>query len=212
MTLADRLRAALAPAHDVVERTPFAVAMAGGRLSRAEYATGLGPLARLHAALEAALSPNRDSPVVAAVYDPARMARSPLLAADLAVLGEPAAVPAADAVIDELARRLGEWGRATPWALVGPLYVVEGSRMGSMLLARSLSAGFGVKPEPGVGLDYHVAGMATRPADWQRFKAAVNALPLTPAEADDVVAAATATMDALVAMYAALPAPDPVPA
>lgn len=205
-SLSDRIRAAIAPAHDTVERTPFAVAMASGRIDRDAYAAGLRPLLALHEGLEAALAAAHGTPEVAAVYDPRRMTRAPLLAADLAALGDVPAPPAADAAVDRLTAEFPEWAAVRPWALVGALYVTEGSRMGSMLLARSLAAAFGVRPEPGVGLDYHVAGIATRPADWQRFKAAVNALPLTPARAADVLGAAAVTMDGLVAMYAALPA------
>jgi heme oxygenase len=180
--------------------------MATGRIDRDTYAAGLGPLLALHKGLEAALAAAHGAPEVAAVYDPCRMTRGPLLAADRVALGEVPAPAAANVAIGRLADEFHEWAEFRPWALIGALYVTEGSRMGSMLLARSLSAAFGVRPELGVGLDYHVAGIATRPADWQRFKAAVNALPLAPARAVEVLGAAVVTMNGLVEMYAALPA------
>lgn len=203
-TLPDRVRAAIAPAHVAVERTAFAKGMVTGTVSRTEYVAGLRQLAHLHAALEDCLAAAA-SPHVNALYDPARMARAPQLAADLAALAEDdEAVDPAEPVA-RLAESLRGWADRAPHALVGALYVLEGSRMGSMLLARSLTRALGVEPRPGHGLDYHLDGIATRPADWKAFKATLAGLPLTEAERDEVVHAATVTMDALVALYAAVP-------
>ena len=202
MTLADRIRAALAPAHDAVERTQFAAAMAAGTIGRREYVVGLGQLLHLHAGLEAALTDA--PPELAALYDPARMRRTPLIARDLAALGaEPAAspVPAVAGVVDAFFR----WAAESPWALAGPLYVVEGSRMGSMFLARSLANAFGVTTDPGAGLDYHADGLATRPKDWQHFRATLSGLDLSEAKRIEVIRAAGTTMDALVELYDGLP-------
>ena len=76
MTTPDRIRQALAPAHALVELTPFAQALAGGRVGRAEYVAGLRQMGYLHAALEAALADAAPRhPAVAALYDPAKMDR-----------------------------------------------------------------------------------------------------------------------------------------
>lgn len=211
--LADRIRAAIASAHDTVERTPFAVAMSSGRIDGSTYAVSLRPLLRLHEALENALSSVSDSPEIAAVFDPARMMRAPLLQADLTFWEPDGETPTrAEAAVLQLGRLFRSWAESTPWALLGALYVTEGSRMGSMILARSLAKAFEVRPEPGVGLDYHVVGIETRPADWQRFKAAVNSLRLTTSQSADILDAAVATMGGLIAVYASLPAEMPVPA
>ena len=210
MTLPDRLRAAIAPAHVAVEQTAFARGMVAGTIDRPTYAAGLRQLAHLHAALETALA-SADSPHVKAVYDPARMARAAVAAADAVALGHPGDEPAADPVA-RVADQFAAWADAAPAALVGALYVMEGSKMGSMILVRSLAKAFGVGPTPGAGLDYHAAGMATRPADWQRFRAAVGALDLTAAEQDQAAAGAVAVMDALVDLYATAGVADAVPA
>ena len=203
-TVADRIRAAIAPAHVAVEQTAFARGMTQGTLTRAGYCDGLRQLLALHESLEVALGA-ADSPVVAAVYDAERMARTGLAARDLAALGHPAdaADPIAPAVAD-LAARFAEWADR-PAALVGALYVLEGSKMGSMILAKSLGRCLNVnRGEP--GLDYHLEGVAGRGADWKRFRAAVADLPLDDAGQADAVAGATETMDALVGTYAAVPA------
>lgn len=207
MTLADRIRATLAPAHDAVEKTPFAAAMAAGTLGRDDYAAGLRQLGHLHAALEAALANALPrSPELAALYDPARMTRAPLIARDLAALGaDPMDADPPTPVVARLTESFRRWAAESPWALAGPLYVVEGSRMGSMFLAKSLSKALGVPTDPGSGLDYHADGLPTRPRDWKQFRAALSELPLTASRQADVLHAASATMDGLVEMYGGLP-------
>jgi len=213
MTTPDRIRQALAPAHAQVELTPFAQALAGGRVGQAEYVAGLRQMGYLHEALEAALADAAPRhPGVAALYDPVKMDRAASIARDLGVLGEgPIDAPAAPAA--RLAAAVAGWAAAKPWALLGALYVVEGSRMGSMVLARSVGKALGRDPrQPGTGLDYHADGLATRPHDWRQFRQALADLPLTEAEAEDVCAAAADTMDGMVELYAALPAAAPAQA
>ncbi len=206
MTTPDRIRQALAPSHAVVELTPFAQALAGGRVGRAEYAAGLRQMGHLHAALEAALAAAAPRhPAVAALYDPAKMDRSASIARDLEALGSHT-VDAPDAPAARVADAAAGWAADKPWALLGALYVVEGSRMGSMVLARTVGKALGLDPrQPGTGLDYHTDGLATRPPDWKRFRQALADWPLTEQEADDVCHAAAVTMDGMVDLYAALP-------
>ena len=212
MTLPDEIRQTVAPAHDVVEQTGFARAMVSGRITRDEYVAGLSELAHLHSALETNLDAARpDCPELAGLYDPATTARAPLLDRDLAAFGA-ARSAAPGPIVARLTDRFADWRRETPWALLGPLYITEGSRMGSMFLAKSLAKAFALPPAEGVGLDYHVHGMATRPADWKRFRATLADLPLGEAEYADVIRAAVETMDAIVAMYAGLPVAVPEPA
>ncbi len=213
MTTPDRIRQALAPAHAQVELTPFAQALAGGRVGRADYVAGLRQMSYLHEALEAALADAAPRHAgVAALYDPATMDRTASIARDLAVLGE-GAIDAPAAPAARLADAVAGWAAAKPWALLGALYVVEGSRMGSMVLARSVGKALGRDPrQPGTGLDYHADGLATRVPDWKRFRQALADLPLTESEAADVCAAAADTMDGMVELYAALPVTAPAEA
>jgi heme oxygenase len=174
---------------------------------RTDYVAGLHQLRHLHAALEGALAAC-DSPAVAALYDPARVARSTLLTADIDALsdGEEAETPPPAAPVATLAESLREWAADRPHALAGALYVLEGSRAGSAAVARVLTRSLGVPPLPGHGLDYHLEGVATRAADWRAFKARLAALPLSDAEQADVLDAATATTAALASLKAATPA------
>ena len=77
---------------------------------------------------------------------------------NLEALGQPTATAPA-AAIARLVGAIAGWSANEPWALLGPLHVVEGSRMGSMVLCRSLGRAFGLDPRrAGTGLDYHTDG------------------------------------------------------
>lgn len=208
MTLPDRMRAAISANHTAVEATPFATAMVSGRMTREHYAAALRGLHRLHAALESALATSQQCAAVAAVYAPDRMNRADLIVGDLEALGFALDADEPNPEADELAAKFTRWAASAPHALLGALYVIEGSRMGSMVLARTLGPALGAGRGPGTGLDYHLDGIATRPQDWQRFRGTLAALPLSAAEQDAASAAADETMQGLVAIYAALPAPE----
>jgi heme oxygenase len=204
MDFAQRLRTAIADAHERIEALPLATAMVRGNVSRANYLELLGQLWRLHAALEDALAV---CPNLSVLYQP-EMARRETLKRDLAILGgalKPAAPPTR-----ALMERFASW-RTAVWPLVGALYVFEGSRMGSMVLAAPLAGALGVPLAPGNGLDYHLDGMHDRPQTWREFKTALVGLPLDAAEQETVVRAAADTMDGLCAVYAAVPAASTIP-
>ena len=119
-------------------------------------------------------------PACAAVWDADR-ARAAVIERDLVALGaEPEAAdhPATD---DWLA---AVGGHPEPAAWLGVIYLFEGSRMGSMALLRPVARALGVPPAPGCGVDYHLDGAAGLMPRWQRFKAALDALPLTPGQQD----------------------------
>jgi heme oxygenase len=201
MTLPDRLRAAIAGAHTAIEATPLAVAMIGGTISRDAYADWLAEMDALHAALESALA---DCPPAAGLYQPDEMARTRLLARDRVVFGG-GVFTLPHPSVGELVERFGEWRDSAPWKLLGALYVLEGSRMGSMALLRPLAKAFGLIPQLGVGLDYHLDGIATRPQKWQQFRAALAAVPLTEGQQADVCSAAVTVMVGLCELYTAVP-------
>lgn len=204
MTLPDRVRQLLGPTHAAIEQTDFARGMIGGTIDRDSYCRGLDQLGVLHSAVEDALAAR---PEVAPLYRPADMSRTDAVACDLIALGGDPTGPTPET--ESLCAAVREWAATSPWKLVGSLYVLEGSRMGSMALVRPLSKALGIEVRPGTGLDYHLAGIATRPQDWQRFRGTLAGLPLTDSEQADVCAGATATMDGLFALYAALPAATP---
>ena len=201
--LTERLRGEIATTHDAIEHTPLAVAMQAGTLAPDEYRGLVRQLWHLHDGIEPACQrATRLFPALATVYDPERDRRD-VLAADLVALGEPdPGRPHPDVVA--LCTAATSAALDTPWALAGVLYVLEGSRMGSTTLARTLAAGWGTVPAPGRGLDYHLHHLASRGSLWVSFRQALDALPLPPAWQDDVCASARHTMDHFLRLYADL--------
>jgi heme oxygenase len=199
MTLPDRLRAAISGPHTAIEETPLAVSMLDGTITRDAYAGWLAEMHHLHATLEAALT---DCPLAAGLFHPDEMTRSRLIDRDRAVFrGDPFAQP--HDAIARLGEQFADWQTTAPWKLLGALYVLEGSRMGSMVLLRHLSRAFSIPPTPGAGLDYHADGIATRPQKWQQFRAALAGVPLTADQQADTCEAATAVMEGLCELYTA---------
>jgi heme oxygenase len=211
MDIALRLRQAIENLHDRIERLPLAAAMASGRIAAPDYLRLLSQLYHLHGGLEEVLAGRAG---LSWIYDPAAMTRQPIILADLTALGLKTPYPALP-VTRHLINLFWDWSASRELALVGALYVLEGSRMGSMMLARPLAAGLGVQPRPGQGLDYHIQGLAERPASWQRFKEVLRAATLPPDGAEDMVHGAHSTMQALHDLYEAVgmttDAPSPVP-
>lgn len=196
MSLCERLRRAISGEHASIEATPIAVAMMRGAIDPVTYADLLAQLHPVHAAFERHLD---RLPALGLPAD--GFVRTPAIEADLDALGMIAAPAGVEAAA--LADALDRWADA-PAKLLGAAYVLEGSRMGGLVLARGLAAALGVPARPGHGLDYHLDGAADRPAAWKRIKAAMDALPLTPGEQDEAAAAAADLMALLRALYAAV--------
>ena len=163
------LRAATGPDHDIVDAAYGAFDLT----DRASYAAFLHAHARALPAAERALT--------AIPGLPDFPLRTPLLAADLAALGTPLPPPLAFAL---------PHGEAAGW---GALYVMEGSRLGGIMLARSVPAGM---PAAYLGAR-HASGA------WRNLLAAIDAAATSDAWIDAAITGARATFD----LYRRAPAP-----
>ncbi|MBY0522992.1 MAG: biliverdin-producing heme oxygenase [Gemmataceae bacterium] len=199
MDLTLRLREATADLHRRIEQLPVAQAMIEGRIRREDYVRLLGQLHHVHSALESELTANK---ALHGVFRPS-MVRLGAIRGDLSVLGAPLP-PSPSAETAALICDVRDLSARAPWALLGCLYVVEGSRMGSMHLVKPLSRALGVTREPGCGLDYHLEGMTGRPLAWMKFKAALLAAPLDPLRETQIIDAAVRTMTGLHEIYEAV--------
>jgi len=195
--LADRIRAELSAIHAVIDLSPMAGAMVSGQIDREAYGLMLWSMVELHTAFEDAADGAATLPDV---FRAEGFRRAADIRRDLTALGFTQPEPVNGTVM-ELMERFAEWASSTPWKLAGALYVFEGSRMGSMVMAKSLARAFGVAPTAGTGLDYHLAGVATRPQQWMAFRSLVNGLHLDAAAEADVVAGAVDTMTAMADVY-----------
>ncbi|WP_439621909.1 biliverdin-producing heme oxygenase [Gemmata sp.] len=203
MELIDELRTVTRPIHTRIEQLPAARELAQGRIGREPYLDLLGRLYWVHATFEAELD---RAPVVRAAW-PAEAERAAAVARDLEVLGgdPPCAPPAA---VTEWRHRLRARGHHAAWAGAG--YVLEGSRMGSRVLAAPLARALAVPPGAGVGLDYHRDGLADPVGRWERVRAALAALDEGGANRAHITFGAVATFELMLAVHAE-PVADPEP-
>lgn len=155
----DTLRFATAAAHERMHAHPGFAAAAGGGIALDDYRMLLARLYGFHRPFEALL---RESAITERIgIDVAERARSPALAADLDVLG-------VDRTVTE---RLPMWspGRPLPGAgaLLGGLYVIEGSTLGGVQIARALKRAAG--GDVGCALRFFEGHGDRQGALWRRF-------------------------------------------
>lgn len=197
-TLVRRVRAALRPAHDAIETTPFAQALAQGRVPLARYVDYLVQLHAVHLVAETAVVASRRT----ARFVRPGMRRLRALERDLRFwTGADLPPRRRHASTGSLVRRLAAYEVDKPLALVGTLYVLEGSRAGSRVLHPSLARGLGLTTDAAHGLAYHAENAAQRAARWRAFTARLDAELVGDTECSDVVEGATATMKGLHAVF-----------
>jgi heme oxygenase len=178
MDLLAELKSRTRPHHDRIEA---AVDVMKPGLTRADYAAVLGRFRGFYAAWEdraaAALPPD-----LRAEFD--RRRKLPALDRDLRFLGvDPDSLPRCDALpaTDSTA------------AVLGSMYVVEGSTLGGQVISRHLEAALGVAP--GAGGDFF-AGYGEQTGErWKAFRAWLA--EKGAGREDEVIAAAADTFDKL---------------
>jgi heme oxygenase len=196
MDLPQRLREAIAQDHTAIEELPLSKAILEARIDKRAYCELLSQLWYVHADLERLLTPAGE---LTGLVEKS-MYRTHTLSHDLAALEmEVSAIQPATA---QLLQEMREAAAESPWSLLGCVYVLEGSRMGSMVLVKPLSTALGIELRPGSGLDYHLEGIENRPRTWAKFKGQMQALELTPEETAHAIAGARILMEGLYAIYA----------
>lgn len=190
MSLHHRLRTETRDAHDRIEA---AFDLAGSLASRPAYLALLRRLLAFHEAFEAAAGPH-----LAGTPIGDGLGRGALLRRDLAALG---AEPDADVAPHAYPGR--------PEAL-GAAYVVEGSMLGGVLIAREVERHLGLGPETGNAFFADHGRDTAR--TWKQFCTELDSLA-DPATDDRVIAAAERTYAALEAsLTVRLPAEAHLPA
>lgn len=191
-----RLRSATSDHHDRAEGRELQQALVRGVLPRGTYAAYLAELLHVHRRLEGRIREAAASHrSLNAVYQP-HCERESDLRADLAFYGRQEEPPASAtrALLDEI----DGWAAANPIALLGPLYVLEGSMNGNVFIARVLMKVWGMAPGP--GLHYLNPYGSDQRAVWAEFKERMNDQPLSREDQDAVIAAAQRTFDGIAAI------------
>jgi heme oxygenase len=189
------LRESTASHHRRAEQHEFQQQFVRGTLPRPLYLIWLAQLLHVHTALESHLDRLiARNPRLKSVFDDGRRKVGPLRK-DLAFLGSPAdqpAMPAARAMV----ARMEQLATEQPMALLGILYVLEGSTNGSKFIARKVRPAYEL-PATGEGSAYLDPYGDVQPARWQEFKAAMDALDLPAADVAPLVLAAQETFDSI---------------
>ncbi len=189
------LRESTASHHRLAEQHEFQQQFVRGTLPRPLYVHWLGQMLHIHAALEAHLDRLvAKNPQLKSVFDDGRRKVVPLQK-DRAFLGsatDQPALPAARAMMT----RMDQLATAQPLALLGILYVLEGSTNGSKFIARKVRPAYEL-PVTGEGSAYLDPYGDVQPARWQEFKAAMDALNLPAADVAPMVVAAQETFDSI---------------
>lgn len=201
-----RLRESTRELHKEAESRPLQRSMARGTLPRGSYAMYLGQLRHLHAALEAALDSTVSNRTDMATLHTDERRRVPDLDRDLASFGvEPGSVPVLPAT-ERFIERLDEFAQRDPVALLGPLYVLEGSTNGGRFLAKVLQRALLL--EAGEGLSYMDPYGERQPEMWAEFKRLADSMPLTSGQSDAVQDAARETFAAIAAISDSILPPE----
>ena len=188
------LREQTAGHHRRAEQHPFQQQMVRGTLPQALYVRWLAQMLHIHGALEYHLDGVVSrSPELAAVFDPGRR-KVTALRQDLSHFGAPGHQPALPAA-RALMARMDDLAAERPLALLGILYVLEGSTNGSKFIARKVRPAYAL-PASGEGAAYLDPYGDRQPARWREFKAAMDALALPAFEVEHLVLAAQQTFDA----------------
>jgi heme oxygenase len=196
-TLMGRLRSATTEHHQRAEQRQLQRAMAKGTLPRPTYAAYLSQLFLVHQALELRLRELRDQTAAFGPVFQDDQCREPNLRTDLSFYGadvdaiEPA--PASSSII----ARIEQAANTHPVALLGMLYVLEGSNNGSKYIARSIARAYNIAPGSPEGLSYlDPYGDNQRPR-WEQFKQAMDAITFNEVEQSLIIDAAQAMFDAI---------------
>ncbi|HTS87262.1 MAG TPA: biliverdin-producing heme oxygenase [Gemmatimonadales bacterium] len=181
-----RLREATHDLHRAAEGARFQRELVKGRLPLACYVAWLVQMQTVYTTLE------RHLPATGFDADPWR--RTPQLERDLRHWAAGNGVAAATLTFTT---QLARWAESEPWALVGVLYVLEGSTNGSRHIARVLRTAYDRSGDEGLAfLDPYGA---EQPARWAAFKVQLDSV--VPAEAAPALfIGAEATFRAVIAM------------
>lgn len=193
-SIMQRLKTETRDLHSHAESRTLQRAMAGGEVDRTAFCAYLGQLHHVHSSLESALDSSRgDHPAIAAIATVDRM-RVPDLDRDLSYFGiDPRRVPAGDAA-RRFSQMVGITNEANPIALLGALYVVEGSTNGGRFLARALSKSWGLDGE---GLSYFDPYGEEQRRMWASFREQMGEASIDADQEDAIVEMAKTTFLAI---------------
>ena len=193
-SIMQRLKAETRDLHSHAESRALQTAIGAGEVDQATFSAYLGQLHHVHSSLESALDSRRgDHQAIAAIATVDRM-RVPDLDRDLAFFGvDPHRVPVGNAA-RRFSQLVDETNEANPVALLGALYVLEGSTNGGRFLARALRKSWGLDGE---GLSYFDPYGDEQRRMWALFREQMDEASFDAAPNNAIVEMAKATFLAI---------------
>lgn len=182
-TIRKLLQDATAPVHQRLHHHPGLAAVASGTISRDDYICLLMRLYGFHRPFDDRVCDAGS--VFETGLDLGMRKRAAHIAQDLATLGIDETELADLPLCDDIVRPTSSGG------LLGALYVVEGSTLGGLMLARALSSLFG--PETMDGRRFFCGYGERHGAMWRDFVIRLEASAETPDQRTEIVNSATKT-------------------
>jgi heme oxygenase len=198
--LRELLKAETADLHERLETLPFFRALHAGSLPKPAIVSFLRSLSIIHAVLERSLALISCGPI--AELNRHAASKVPLLVADLEAVGAeslPSLTAAIQGALEYGAEILTSAG--DPLSLVGPLYVLEGSQNGGMVLKHAYAQCLSI---PDDRLSYIGCYGSATAAHWKAFCDFLNALALDDEQAKQVAQSAIHCFERLENICAAL--------
>lgn len=186
----ERLRDETAALHKYAESTPLQQMLLRGGLTRADYVAWIAQRWCVHHALDRALQMvgSHETRVLAVVE--AEQFQTHAAEFDLRWFGIDLATIRPVPGTEALQQAIFRWQQHRPLSLLGALYVLEGSKNGSIFLARLVRRAYGLDSDGTRYLDPH--GEQQR-AVWAAFKARMNAQSFSQPEQQQMIEAAQET-------------------
>jgi heme oxygenase len=201
MTMMNRIREAISAEHNAIERTPYSLALISSQIDKQDYLFSMAQMHSIHATLENAC----DMQTQVALYFTPAMRRTSTIERDLRFFGAQLSDYSTLAATESINAMLTRWSQYEPLSLIGAIYILEGSRMGSLMLAKPIAAALGVSAIDGHGIDYHVEGARETPMRLKAWKEAVSNAGFAPDVEAAIQACACEFMSLLCRLYEALP-------
>lgn len=188
-----RLREDTRVQHERAESAAFEQALFRGTLPRELYVAMLAQRFVIHRVLEAAIREAAPRVPTFDVLVTPELLQAENLRADLAFFGFDADTAEPCPAAAELIAAIESAAREQPAALLGFYYVFEGSKNGARIISERVRQAYDLTGSDGTRyLDPH--GAAQREL-WRQFRDRMDAVPLSPEQADAVIAAARLTFD-----------------
>jgi heme oxygenase len=203
----ERLRTDTREDHEATEATLLSRAINAGTVSREAYKAQLRAYHQVHHAIERSLeAAAKESKAVRAVVEQAGK-KTPALSDDLDRLADVVALdsPALRTAVAALVRVVSPVNTA---AVLGALYVLEGSSLGATVLLPKLQQALSLKKE---GLSFYRGHGAETRSRWNAFGERMDQALADPASQEVAIASARATFAALRDVFDAISAAQALP-